>query len=273
MTATELASRPLLEVPRRRPPSLLALGIALAVVALHVVAARQTELSLTALVEGYGGMADFVSDAFPPDLSWEKAVEPGLRAALVTLSIGLLGTTLAIPASLLLAVLASRTTTTGPVAYQLSRGLLSALRAIPDVVFALVFVTAVGLGPFPGVLALVFHGTGVTGKLWSEAMDEADQGPVEALRTAGASRTQLLLHAVLPTVSPTLVGLLLYRLDVNVRASLVLGLVGAGGIGFLVNQSIQLFRFDQMLTHLVIVLVLVVAVDLLSAAVRRRLAA
>ncbi|WP_246633147.1 PhnE/PtxC family ABC transporter permease [Pseudonocardia nigra] len=91
------------------------------------------------------------------------------------------------------------------------------------------------------------------------------------MRSAGAGRIQVAAHALLPTVTPQLVGLLLYRFDVNVRSSLVLGLVGAGGIGFLINQSIKLFRFDQMLTHILVVLVLIVAVDQLSAAVRRRL--
>jgi phosphonate transport system permease protein len=110
------------------------------------------------------------------------------------------------------------------------------------------------------------------GKLWSEAIEETDLGPVEALRTNGAGGTQVVAHAVLPAVVPQFVGLLLYRFDVNVRASLVLGLVGAGGIGFLINQSIQLFRFDEMLTYILIVLVLIIAVDQLSAFVRRRIA-
>jgi phosphonate transport system permease protein len=147
---------------------------------------------------------------------------------------------------------------------------MSSLRAVPEVVYALVFVTAVGLGPFPGVLALVVHNAGVMGKLWSEAMEEVDPGPVDALRTSGASRGQLILHAVLPAVLPQSLGLLLYRLDVNVRASLVLGLVGAGGVGFLIDQSVNLFRFDQMVSYIALVLVMVIAVDQLSAAVRRR---
>ena len=147
----------------------------------------------------------------------------------------MLGTTLSIPFELLLAVLGSRTTSRNPVVYQLARGVMSLLRAVPDVVFALIFVTAVGLGPFPGVLALIVHNAGVMGKLWSEAMEETDHGPVEALR--------------------------------------VVGLVGAGGIGLLINQSIQLFQFDAMFTYILQVLVMIIAVDLISIAVRRRLAA
>ncbi|GLW95537.1 phosphonate ABC transporter, permease protein PhnE [Actinokineospora globicatena] len=235
----------------------------------HVFAWQTTEVSPGALVDGWRGMARFLSEALPPDLDWDTVVHPGLEACLTTLAIGLLGTTLSIPAALLFAVLGTRGR--NQIVYQVSRSVMSFLRAVPDVVFALVFVTAVGLGPFAGVLALICHNVGVMGKLWSEAMDEVDPGPADALRVSGASEAQVVANAVLPAVVPALVGLLLYRFDVNVRSSLVLGLVGAGGVGFLINQSIQLFQFDQMATYILMVLVLIVAVDLLSAAVRRRL--
>lgn len=258
--------------PRRRDPRTLALAATVVVVLLvvHVVAWRATEMSFATLLGDADGMAEFLTEAVPPDLSW-AVLGPSLQGALVTLWIGLLGTTLSIPFALALALAAARGTAPGPVTYQAARGVLSFLRAVPDVVFALVFVTAVGLGPFPGVLALVLHNIGVMGKLWAETVEDADPGPPTALRSAGAGRLQVAVHALLPSVTPQLVGLLLYRFDVNVRSSLVLGLVGAGGIGFLINQSIQLFRFDEMLTHILVVLVLIVAVDQLSAQVRRRL--
>ena len=199
-------------------------------------------------------------------------MRPGIDASLVTLYTAILGTTFSVPVALALAVLAARTTTPGTAVYQASRSVLSFLRAVPDVVFALIFVTAVGLGPFPGVLALVFHNVGVMGKLWAEAIEEIDYGPVDALRVGGAGGAQVVANAVVPAVFPQFVGLFLYRFDVNVRSSLVLGLVGAGGIGFLINESIKLFRFDEMLTYILIVLVMVVVVDNLSAAIRRRIA-
>lgn len=251
-----------------RRAALTVVGVA-ALVAVHVVAWRQTDFSISALISGWHGMASFIGEAVPPATSWDEVVHPAISASLVTLWIGLLGTTLSIPASLLLAVLAARTTTPNAAVYQATRSLLSFLRAVPDVVFALVFVTAVGLGPFPGVLALVFHNTGVMGKLWAESIEELDLGPVDALRVAGANRVQVVEHAVVPAVTPQLIGLLLYRFDVNVRASLVLGLVGAGGIGFLINQSIKLFQFDVMLTDILVVLVMIVAIDNLSAWIRR----
>lgn len=272
MTTTAPDVRRVPVPPRRRDPRTLALAATVVVVLLvvHVVAWRATEMSFATLLGGADGMAEFLTEAVPPDLSW-AVLGPSLQGALVTLWIGLLGTTLSIPFALALALAAARGTAPGPVTYQAARGVLSFLRAVPDVVFALVFVTAVGLGPFPGVLALVLHNIGVMGKLWAETVEDADPGPPTALRSAGAGRLQVAVHALLPSVTPQLVGLLLYRFDVNVRSSLVLGLVGAGGIGFLINQSIQLFRFDEMLTHILVVLVLIVAVDQLSAQVRRRL--
>ena len=266
-----MAASATLPAPPRSSRRALVLGglLVAGLIAIHVVAWRQTEFSLGALARGWHGMVDFVGEALPPDLS---VLSDGIDASLVTLCIGLLGTTFSIPFALALAVLGARTTAPNATVYQLSRSLLSFLRAVPDVVFALIFVTAVGLGPFPGVLALIVHNTGVMGKLWSEAIEETDLGPVDALRVGGASGPQVVANAVLPAVVPQFVGLALYRFDVNVRASLVLGLVGAGGIGFLINQSIQLFRFDQMFTYILVVLVLIIAVDQLSALVRRQLA-
>ncbi|MET3142346.1 UNVERIFIED_ORG: phosphonate transport system permease protein [Arthrobacter sp. UYEF2] len=246
---------------------------AAAVVAVHVLAAQGTDFQPGLLVEGWKGMATFVAEAFPPDLDWDRTIRPGLEATLVTLWIGLLGTTLSVPFALLLAVRTANTTSPHRLVYQAARSILSFFRAVPDIVFALIFVTAVGLGPFAGVLALICHNTGVMGKLWAESMEEIDAGPQEALRSAGANRIQQVANATLPMVVPQFVGLLLYRCDVNVRSSLVLGLVGAGGIGLLINQAIKSFQFDAMLTHVLIVLVLIVAVDQFSAWIRRKLAA
>lgn len=267
--------RPRLAVPPR-PRARTALVVTVlgvvSLVAVHVWAWIITDFSLHQLVGGWHGIISFLGDATPPDLAWDQVVRPGLRACGVTLAIGLLGTTFSVPSSLLLAVLGARTTSRNPVVYQVARSVMSFFRAVPDIVFALIFVTAVGLGPFAGVLALICHNTGVMAKLWSEAMEELDDGPINALRVAGASSAQVASHAVLPSVVPQYVGLLLYRFDVNVRSSLVLGLVGAGGVGFLINQSISLFQFDQMLTYILMVLVMVVAVDISSGFVRRRLA-
>ena len=245
-------------------------SIIVVLIVLHVLAFGATDFRLDALVTGAKGMGNFISEAFPPDLSSEVLVR-GLEGALTTLWVGLLGTTVSVPFALLLAVFAARTTTPNAFVYQVARGILSFFRAVPDIVFALIFVTAVGLGPFAGVLALICHNTGVMGKLWAEAMEDIDPGPEQALRTAGASRWQVVANATIPNVLPQLTGLLLYRFDVNVRSSLVLGLVGAGGIGLLINKAIKTFQFDEMLTYLIIILLVIVAVDLASGWIRKRL--
>lgn len=242
-----------------------------ALVAVHWIAVDSTEFYLERLVAGWSNIVDFFVEAVPPDLSWDSVVLPGLQGLLTTLWIGLLGTTFSIPFAFVLAMGAARTVTSNRAVYQACRSVLSFLRAVPDIVFALILVTAVGLGPFAGVMALILHNTGVMGKLWAEAVEETDQGPQTALRTAGASRLQQIAHATLPMSLPQLTGLLLYRFDVNVRSSLVLGLVGAGGIGLLINRSIKTFQFDEMFTYIIMVLVLVVVVDQFSAWLRRRL--
>ena len=272
---TQLATTPArLPVPRRRrrTSSMVVTALVVAViVAIHAYAWHKTEFSLGELVTGWHGMVDFVGDAFPPNLDWDEIVHPAIGYCLVTLSMGILGTTFSVPFALFLALFGSRTTQRNALVYQTARAILSLFRAVPNFVWALVFVTAVGLGSFPGVLAILVHNIGVMGKLWSEAMEEVDEGPVEALRTAGASNVQTATHVVLPSVVPQFVSLFLYRIDVNVRDSVMLGIVGAGGIGFYLTQAIQEFNFDVMMTYILMVLVMVIAVDLLSAALRRRL--
>jgi phosphonate transport system permease protein len=265
--------------PRRRTVgSLVTMAAVLAVVVgLHVVAVRETQFSLPELASGWHGIWSFLfgdsrtAGAFPPDLR-PKIVGPALGQCVVTFSMGLLGTTLSIPFALLLALLGSRATSKNVVVYQAARALMSFFRAVPSFIWGLIYVTAVGLGAFPGVLAIVTHNMGVMGKLWSEAMEETDQGPLEALRSAGASPAQTATHAVLPSVIPQFTSLFLYRVDVNVRDSLTLGIVGAGGIGFYITQAIQEFQFNVMMTYVLMVLVMVIALDLLSAWLRGRIA-
>ncbi len=145
------------------------------------------------------------------------------------------------------------------------------LRAIPDLVWALFFVVAVGLGPFAGVLALTVHSVGMLVRLFAETIEEMDTGPVEALVTTGANRSQVFSHAVLPELLPTLGALSLYRMEQNLRASLVLGFVCGGGIGFQILTAMDEFQFRQVTMLLLVLLVLVAVVELGSAAFRREI--
>ncbi|MDQ4109707.1 MAG: phosphonate ABC transporter, permease protein PhnE [Actinomycetota bacterium] len=290
MSSLTKAPEPRLDIPPRFRPSGIAVAAAItvALILVHWYAAVQTNTSPKELLEGWRGLWNFLfgvdrtypngktihqDGAFPLDLRWSETIRPGLEYCLLTIWIGLLGTTLSIPVALLFAVISSRTTNRFVPLWLLGRAVMSVLRAVPETVYALMFIAAVGFGAFPGVIALAIHNVAVMGKLWSEAMDEVDQGPVEALRVAGASPAQSAAHAVLPAVMPSLLGLLLYRFDTNVRSSVILGTVGAGGIGFYIKTEVDSFHFDTMMTYVCMVIVLIIVIDLFSAWLRRKVGA
>ena len=137
---------------------------------------------------------------------------------------------------------------------------------------ALLFVTAVGLGPFPGGLALAVHSIGMLGRLFAETIENMDMAPIDALSLTGANRLQVFTHGVVPTVLPALLGIALYRLDENIRSSLVLGFVGAGGIGFQLLTAMNLFDYRTVSLLLLMTFVIVIAAERLSAVLRARLA-
>jgi phosphonate transport system permease protein len=248
-------------------PLAWALGLAAGVTA-YVHAVQDTHASLGGLVSGTHGIADIVSRSVPPS---GNVLSASLSASIVTIDTALLGTTIALVFSLLLTPLAARNISPHRIVYECARGVIGVTRAVPDLIFALIFVAAVGLGPFAGVLALAVHSIGTLGKLFSEAVEDMDMGPVDALRVSGASRVQVFVHAVLPGVAATFVSLVLYRFDVNVRSSLVLGFVGAGGIGFLIFNSMQLFQYREVFTELAVVLALVLVVERVSTLLRARI--
>jgi phosphonate transport system permease protein len=220
------------------------------------------------LITGAMGMADILRRSFPPDT---RNLVPALGAVLETFDIALLGTCAAVLMSLPLAVLAAENVTPSRPFYIAARALIAITRAVPDLVWALLFVTAVGLGPFPGVLALSVHSIGMLGRLFAETIEDIDMGPVQALSITGANPVQIVTHAIFPGLMPSLLGISLYRLDENVRSSLVLGFVGAGGIGFLVLTAMNLFQYRQVATLLILTYLLVMLVERLSSAIRARI--
>jgi phosphonate transport system permease protein len=221
------------------------------------------------LITGAHGMADILARSWPPDFSQlPEAAWPTLE----TVDIALFGTVVAVFLALPLAVLAARNTTPARPFWWGARGLIALARAVPDLVWALLFVTAVGLGPFPGALAISVHSVGMLGRLFSEVIEDMDMGPVEALTMTGASRLAVFTHAVVPGVLPSLLGIALYRLDENIRSSLVLGFVGAGGIGFQLLTAMNLFQYRTVSLLLLVTFVLVMAAERLSAALRQRIA-
>jgi phosphonate transport system permease protein len=268
MTSADLSTtQPARPLVRRRTVGLAV--VAAAVVALYVHAWDDTNVAPTKLISGFRNISRNVGEMIPPD--W-GILGSAVRAAIVTFDTALLGTTIAFAISLVLAPLAARNLTPHRLLYEASRALMGFARTIPLWVSGLLFLVAVGISPFAGVLALALETVGVLAKLYAEAIEEMDMGPVDALRVAGASRTQVFLHGVLPSVTPTFVGLVIYRMDSNVRAALVLSAFGAGGIGFLLFNSIELFQWSQVGTELLVMLVLVLIVERISIMARARIA-
>jgi phosphonate transport system permease protein len=181
------------------------------------------------------------------------------------------GTVLAIFISLPLALLAAPNTTVGPISYRITRTVLAAFRSVPEIILGILFVAAVGFGALPGVLALALHSVGMVGKFYAEAIEHVDVKPMEAASAAGASRFQVITHAVLPQVLPQLADITIYRWEYHFRASAVLGIVGAGGIGFELMAALRLLKYDEVAAILLAILACVLVVDSVGAALRRKL--
>jgi phosphonate transport system permease protein len=243
-------------------------GVAIAVTALYVQAWRRTDMAPSELISGFHNLVRIVGQMFPPDWS---VLHASIDAAIVTFDTALLGTTIAFAISIVLAPLAASNITPHRVLYEITRALIGFARTIPLWVSGLLFLVAVGISPFAGVLALALETVGVLTKLYAEAIEEMDMGPVDALKVSGARRTQVFLHGVLPAVTPTFVGLVIYRMDSNVRAALILSAFGAGGIGFLLFNSIELFQWAQVGTELIVMFVMVLAVERVSIMARGRI--
>jgi phosphonate transport system permease protein len=220
------------------------------------------------LVEGVGRLREFLADAFPPDIDRIGAIASSL---LVTFEIALLGTLLGVALSLPLAVAAARNTTPHRLVYAVTRGFISICRTIPDLVWALIFVVAVGLGPQAGVLAIAVDVLGLCGRFFAESIEEVDDGILDGLRSGGAPERAVIAGAVLPTCLPSFVSTSMFALESAVRSSVTIGLVGAGGIGIELSVSMALLRYDEALTIILAIFVVVLGVERLSAAMRRRI--
>jgi len=239
----------------------------LAIAAVFIWSLWSTDVSLRRLAEGAPFMLDFIRRMLPPDLS---VLGQALHGALQTLQIALLGTTVAAVLAVPLALAAARNTAPRWLFYW-TRSALNALRAIDTLVYALFFVAAVGLGPFPGVLAVVVYTATVLAKLYSEAIEAMDPGPVEAVQAVGASRLQVLRWGVLPQLGPEFVSFTLYRFETNIRAAAVLGFVGGGGIGFYIQTYLRLLNYPAASTVLLVLVIMVMLVDFTSSRLRARL--
>ncbi|RBP30006.1 phosphonate transport system permease protein [Marinobacter pelagius] len=221
----------------------------------------------TRLADGVPSMGSLIGEMIPPDFSDAR---DWVAPLMDTLAMSVAGTALAVLFSIPLALLAARNTTPHPVVYHVARAILNGLRSVPELIMGIIFVAAVGFGALPGVLALGLHSIGMVGKFFAESIEHVDEAPVEATQAAGATRLQVIVHGVLPQVLPQMADVSIYRWEYNFRASTVMGMVGAGGIGFELMGSLRLMQYQEVLAILLVILLMVTAVDGLSSLLRRR---
>jgi phosphonate transport system permease protein len=237
-----------------------------AALALLAWAWRGAEIRPFDLLRDSANMGRYASDFFPPDFrEWRLY----LQEMVVTVHIAVWGTLLAVVAAVPMGLLSAANIAPAWI-HQPVRRLMDACRAINEMVFAMLFIVAVGLGPFAGVLALAIHTTGTLAKLFSEAVEAIDPRPVEGIRAAGAHKLVEIAYGVLPQVLPLWLSFTLYRFESNVRSASVVGMVGAGGIGVVLYEVIRGFQYAQTCAVLVILVVTVSLIDLASARLRRR---
>jgi len=224
-------------------------------------------LDVATLLDGVPAILTLARESMPPDFANAAA---WIRPLVDTLAMSVAGTAIAVLLSLPLAFAAARNTSPHSTVYLAARTLLNALRSVPELIMGIIFVAAVGFGALPGVLALGLHSVGMVGKFFAEAVEHVDQAPVEAARAAGATPLQVLFHAVLPQVLPNFADVAIYRWEYNFRASTVMGMVGAGGIGFELMGSLRIMQYQEVSAILLVILFMVTLVDGLSGHLRKK---
>jgi phosphonate transport system permease protein len=268
--STPVITKAAAPAPQRpsRPSSWGARLVSFAIVVVVVAAFWSVEIDWSQL-EGFpANLVRYLGLMFlPPDLT---AVPDAFAATMQSVQMAWLGTVIGIVISLPLSFLA--TAGIGPAALRWPlRGLFALLRAVPEVVIAVLILSVTGLTAFTGALAIAVGSVGTLGKWGYEAMEGAERGPIEAVRAAGGSTPQVLRWGLWPTVAPEVLAFWLYRFEINVRASAILGLIGAGGIGKMLSDNVQFRIWDSVGTLVLVVIVVTVAIDLTSGALRHRI--
>ena len=223
------------------------------------------EMRPLALIADAGNIGTLIGDFFPPDFTdWRMYV----KEMLVTLQVAVWGTVLAVICAVPLGIMSAENMAPWWVRQPVRR-MMDAARAINEMVFAMLFVVAVGLGPFAGVLALWVHTTGTLAKLFSEAVEAIETAPVEGVRSTGASYLEEIAYGVIPQVFPLWISYSLYRFEANVRSATVVGMVGAGGIGMVLWELIRSFEFPRTCAVMAIIVLVVTLFDLFSQKLRK----
>ena len=250
------------------PRGLRLTAVVAAIVIFYVVCAILARVDLVKLATGLPKLGHWLSQAWPPRVD---EIPLFLLRTAETVAMAAIGTTVAVLLALPMALLGSRNLTPFPRLYYPVRWFLNALRGIDSFVFALLFVAAVGLGPFTGVLGIALHTWGSAAKFFADHLENTQMGPYEAVRATGSGRLTAISYALVPDVLPVFASISLFWWEFNVRASTVLGVVGAGGIGQELKNSMDLLDFSRLFTIIALILVVITALDQLSNWLRRKL--
>ncbi len=268
MTTDIAPPRSTVSIARFERPGALSFTLTVVIIAFVVWSMMSVGLSLERMERGIPAIGSILSRMFPPDIERLPQI---LWQLLITFQMAVAGTVLGLFFSFPLAILAAEGLSPHPLIKAGARGLIAFFRTVPDLVWALIFVIAVGLGPAAGVLAIMVDKIGFAGRFFAEAMEETDKGPREALSTIGATRSGLVFSAVVPEAMPSFIATSLFSLEKAVRGSVILGLVGAGGIGIELKVAFDLFAYDTAATIIIAIFLLVLAVEQMSNWVRRRI--
>ena len=228
-----------------------------------------TGFSVAALLGGLPNIASFFwHDLLPPDLA---SVPRYFGPALETLMMAYIAAVVAAVGSVGLGVLGARTLMPARAVREISRAFVTFLRAVPDVVWGVLLVAIVGLGPFAGVIALTFGAIGMLGRNFADALEDIDTGQIEALRAVGAGPWQVFVHAVWPQFLPAFVTWSFYRFDLNIRSAAIVGMIGGGGLGFTLQTDLRLFRYPEAAMGIVIIFAMIMIIEFVSARLRDRI--
>lgn len=239
----------------------------LGIVVVYLWFSVDIDVSPVEFVKGAPFMWDFVKRAFPPDIT---NLPIFLKSAWQTIEMAFVGTVLGTLCAFPLAFVAARNIVPFRIIRQMARGFMDMCRGVSEVIWALIFVAMVGLGSFPGVLALTVHLTGALGRYFSETIENCRPHIIEAIKSTGANKIQVISHAVIPEVKPLFINYIFYYFEHNIRAATVLGLVGAGGIGVELITKVKLFRYQEVFTILIVIVVIIMLFDRISAFIRKR---
>ncbi len=252
-------------VTRRR---VITITVLVTMLVLLILSFYRLDFSLARIFSGLSKLFDVTRLMFPPDPGWGETLLRYLHAMGETVAIAFLGTLISAILAFPLASLAARNTRINLVMHFLARRTFDTLRGVDTLIWALIWINVVGLGPFAGVLAIICSDLGSFGKLFSEAIEAADRKPVEGITSTGSSRIQQIRFGIVPQVLPVFLSQVLYYFESNTRSATIIGIVGAGGIGLILSEQIRTLEFQQVSFVILMILVTVSAIDWLCSKLR-----